>query len=98
MGATNHLRNLMSKVLGTAVSWNYLADNVVRGVKMPERSLKRPHQFLNADEVKRLVAACTEPTRRIVVVAVMTGLRIGGIRVLRGGRMDFIGETLVVAE
>ena len=42
---TNHLRNLMSKVLGTAVSWNYLADNVVHGIKMPERSLKRPHQF-----------------------------------------------------
>src|SRR5713226_4724799 len=31
---TNHLRNLMSKVLGTAVSWNYLADNVVHGVKL----------------------------------------------------------------
>ena len=95
---TNHLRNLMSKVLGTAVSWNYLADNVVRGVKMPERSLKRPHQFLNADEVKRLVAACTEPTRSIVVVAVMTGLRIGEILALRWGRINFIGETLVVAE
>src|SRR6267378_5619305 len=58
---TNHLRNLMSKVLGTAVSWNHLADNVVRGVKMPERSLKRPHQFLTLDEVKRLITTCTEP-------------------------------------
>ena len=36
----NHLRNLMSKVLGTAVSWDYLADNIVRGVKMPERFSK----------------------------------------------------------
>src|SRR5216683_5078313 len=95
---TSHLRNLMSKVLGTAVSWNYLTDNVVRGVKMPERSLKRPHQFLNADEVKRLIAACTEPTRSIVVVATMTGLRIGEILALRWGRISFIGETLVVAE
>ncbi|PYT22139.1 MAG: hypothetical protein DMG58_30735, partial [Acidobacteria bacterium] len=80
---TNHLRNLMSKVLGTAVTWNYLADNVVRGVKMPERSLKRPHQFLNIDEVKRLIIACKEPIRTIVLLATMT---------------NFIGETLVVAE
>jgi len=95
---TNHLRNLMSKVLGTAISWNYLADNVVRGVKMPERSLKRPHQFLNVDEVKRLITACNEPTRTIVLLAAMTGLRIGEILALRWKRIDFIGETLVVAE
>jgi integrase len=95
---TNHLRNLMSKVLGTAVSWNYLADNVVRGVKMPERSLKRPHQFLNVDEVKRLIIACKEPTRTIVLLATLTGLRIGEILALRWKRVNFIGETLVVAE
>jgi integrase len=95
---TNHLRNLMSKVLGTAVSWNYLADNVVRGVKMPERTLKRPHQFLSLDEVKRLVTACSEPTRTIVLLAAMTGLRIGEILALRWKRINFIGETLVVAE
>ncbi len=95
---TNHLRNLMSKILSTAVSWNYLADNVVRGVKMPERSLKHPHQFLNVDEVKRLITACNEPTRTIVLIATMTGLRIGEILALRWKRIDFIGETLVVAE
>jgi integrase len=88
----------MSKVPGTAVSWNYLTDNIVRGVKMPERSLKRPHQFLNVEEVKRLIAACKEPTRTIVVLATMTGLRIGEILALRWKRVDFIGETLVVAE
>ena len=95
---TNHFRNLMSKVLGTAISWNYLADNVVRGVKMPERSLKRPHQFLSVDEVKRLIVACDEPARTIVLVATMTGLRIGEILALRWKRIDFVGETLVVAE
>lgn len=94
----NHLRNLMSKVLGTAVSWEYLADNIVRGVKMPERFLKRPHQFLELDEVRRLIAACTEPTRTIVFLATMTGLRIGEILALRWKRIDFIRESLVVAE
>jgi len=95
---TNHFRNLLSKVLGTAVSWDYLTDNPVRGVKMPERSLKSPHRFLSADEVKRLIAACLEPTRTVVVVATMTGLRIGEILALRWGRINFIGGTLLVAE
>ena len=94
----NHLRNLMSKVLGTAVSWDYLVDNIVRGVKMPERFLKRSHQFLSVDEARRLIAACTEPTRTIVLLAIMTGLRIGEILALRWKRIDFISKTLVVAE
>jgi integrase len=95
---TNHLRNLLSKVLGTAVSWDYLTNNPVRGVKMPERSLKRPHKFLTADEVKRLIAACKEPARMIVLLATMTGLRIGEILALRWGRINFVRETLQVAE
>ncbi|MGC1965639.1 MAG: tyrosine-type recombinase/integrase, partial [Candidatus Acidiferrales bacterium] len=95
---TNHLRNLLSKVLGTAVSWDYLTNNPVRGVKMPERSLKRPHKFLTAGEVKRLIAACKEPARTIVLLATMTGLRIGEILALRWGRINFIRETLLVAE
>jgi len=94
----NHLRNLMSKVLGTAVSWNYLAENVVRGVKMPERFLKRPHQFLSVNDVQRLITACREPIRTIVIVSAMTGLRIGEILALRWKRIDFIRETLAVAE
>jgi integrase len=93
----NHLRNLMSKVLGTAVSWDYLGD-IVRGVKMPERFLKRSHQFLSVDEARRLIAACTEPTRTIVLLAIMTGLRVGEILALRWKRIDFIRKTLVVAE
>ena len=44
----NHLRHLLSKVLGTAVEWNFLSDNAARGVKMPERTLKRPCGFPTA--------------------------------------------------
>jgi hypothetical protein len=36
---TNHLRHLLSKVMGTAVNWDYVSNNPVRGVKMPERTL-----------------------------------------------------------
>ena len=55
--------------MGTAVSWNYLSDNPVHGVRMPERTLKRPHRFLTIDQVRRLIAASEEPVRTIVLLA-----------------------------
>jgi len=95
---THHLRSLLSKVIGTAVDWNFLSDNRVRGTKMPERSLKRPHRFLSLDEVRRLLAASEEPVRTIVLVAVMTGLRIGEILALRWGRINLGAGILRVEE
>jgi integrase len=95
---TNHLRHLLSKVMGTAVNWEYISNNPVRGVKMPERTLKRPHRFLSAEEVQRLIALSKEPTRTIIILATMTGLRIGEILALRWGRIDLLRGTLLVAE
>jgi len=95
---TNHLRHLLSKVMGTAENWEYISNNPVRGVKMPERTLKRPHRFLSAEEVQRLIASSKEPTRTIVILATMTGLRIGEILALRWGRIDLLRGTLLVAE
>jgi len=94
----DHLRHLLSKVLGTAVSWGYLAENPVRGVKMPERTLKRPRRFLQADEVQRLLESLDEPARTVVLVAVLTGLRIGEILGLRWGRVDLLAGSLRVEE
>src|SRR5262249_2274162 len=80
------------------VSWDYIPNNTVRGVKMPERTLKRPHRFLTGEEVQRLVAASSEPLRTILILATMTGLRIGEILALRWGRIDLLRGTLLVAE
>ena len=95
---TNHFRTLLSKIMSTAVSWNYLPDNPVRGVKKPGRTLKRPHRFLTMDEVRRLIAASAEPVRTIVMLATMTGLRIGEILALRWVRTNLAAGTLRVEE
>ena len=94
----DHLRSLLSKIIGTAVDWNYLPDNPVHGVRMPERTVKRPHRFLSLEEVRRLIAASDEPVRTIVTLAVMTGLRVGEILALRWGRVNFVTGTLRVEE
>jgi len=49
--------SLYKQSYGTAVSWNYISDNPVHGVRMPERSLKRPHRFLSLGEVRQLITA-----------------------------------------
>jgi len=95
---TNHLRNVMSKIFTTAISWDYLRDHPVRGVIMPERQLKHPHLFLTMEESRRLIDACDEPARTLVLLAVMTGLRIGELMALRWSRIDFSAATLRVVE
>jgi len=83
---------------GTAVNWDYVLNNPARGVKMPEGTRKRPHQFLTAEEVRQLVAASNEPLRTIIILATMSGLRIGEILALRWVRIDLLRGTLRVAE
>ncbi len=94
----NKLRNIMSKVLGTAQSWGYLSENAARGVKMPERTLKRPRRFLSVEEVRRLLSVLEEPVRTMVLLATFTGLCIGEILALRWGRVNLVSGTLRVEE
>ena len=47
---------------------------------------------------RRLLAASEEPIRTIVLIAVMTGLRIGEILALRWGRINLAAGTLRVEE
>ena len=54
---------------------------------MPERTLKRPHRFLTMEQVRRLIVAADGSLRTIVLLAAMTGLRIGEILALRWGRI-----------
>jgi integrase len=94
----SHMRHLLSKVLGTAKAWRYLADNPVLGVEMPERKLKRPHKALSIEEVRMLLSKMNEPERTITIVATLAGLRIGEILGLRWGRVHLDQCTLEVEE
>jgi integrase len=94
----SHMRHLLSKVLGTAKAWRYLADNPVLGVEMPERKLKRPHKALSIEEARMLLSKMNEPERTITIVATLAGLRIGEILGLRWGRVHLDQCTLEVEE
>lgn len=89
---------LLSKIFATAVEWGYLQENPAHAIKMPERTLKRPHSPLSADEVQKLLLALSEPERTFALVAVLTGLRLGELLALRWGRIDLARSVLHVEE
>ena len=82
----------------TAVEWRFLNENPTRGCRVARQALAKQRIFLNAQQVQQLCDALPEPGRSIVLVAVLTGLRIGEILALRWGRVDLLRNIFAVEE
>jgi integrase len=93
-----HVRNLLSKILSTAVDWEYLPVNSVSGVKLPARPLCEDRRFLTVDEVTRLLKVLDGPVHTLVLSAVLTGMRIGELLALRWKNVDFERKVIRVRE
>jgi integrase len=93
-----HVRNLLSKILNTAVDWEYLPVNPVRGVKLPARPLREDRRFLTVDEVMRLLTELDGPAYTLILSAVLTGMRIGELLALRWKNVDFERRIIRVRE
>jgi len=92
------IRTTLCKILGQAVTWRYLEENPARGLNIGERVPKKEPIFLDPQEASRLVGGLPEPCRTVVIVALLTGLRIGELVALRWGRVDFLRRILQVRE
>ena len=93
-----NLRNVLSRVLRTAVEWGYLEENPVGKVKLPPKPLQAPAHFLSPQQVQQLLAELQEPCRSMVLLAVLTGLRRGELFALRWGAVDLDKGVLEVRE
>ena len=82
------MRTEISKVMQAAVDWNLLEQNPARGIRIGDRAPKTERLYLNPKEVGRLLASLSEPCRTLVLVAVLTGMRIGEILALRWKALD----------
>jgi integrase len=92
------VRTTLSKLLQQAVEWNYLEENAARGLRIGERVPKKELFFLEPRDALRLIESLPEPCRTVVLVALLTGLRVGEIAALRWSRVDFIRRVLQVKE
>jgi integrase len=95
----NHLRNLLSKIFVSAKKWGHLAgENPASSVELPEKQSTREKRVLMPDEVTRLLAVLREPVYTMVLIAVLTGLRIGEIIGLRWADVDLDRNELRVEQ
>jgi integrase len=92
------IRTTLGKVLEVAVESGYFDHNPAHGIKTGEREPKREKRFLAPVQIRALLPALAEPCRTIVLVAVLTGMRIGEILALRWKRLDLTRGAIEVAE
>ncbi len=92
------LRNLLSKILGTAVKWGCIQANPASGAQVPALTDTRERLALTSQQVLALLAELAEPYRTMVLFAVLSGLRRGEIFGLRWKRVNFADGSVTVAE
>ena len=93
-----HLRGAVRRVLSSAVSWDYLTDNPARKTKLPRRPRGKEQTVLAPADFQKLFLKLPEPTRTIVLVLVVTGLRIGELLALRWRSVNLDARELDVRE
>jgi integrase len=96
--STHGMRTAISKVLQAAVDWDLLEQNPARGIRIGDRAPKTERPYLNPKDVGRLLASLKEPCRTLVLIAVLTGMRIGEILALRWKAIDFTRRSIQVRE
>lgn len=96
--STHGMRTAISKVMQAAVDWNLLEQNPARGIRIGDRAPKTERLYLNPKEVGRLLTSLSEPCRTLVLVAVLTGMRIGEILALRWKVLDLDRGVIQVRE
>lgn len=94
----NHLRNLVSRILTTALEWKFVSSNAAHGVRMPFKQLSRPRQIVTANQAKLLLHELPEPVRTMTLVCIFTGVRAGELFALRWRHVDFGRGVLQVRE
>ena len=98
-GSSVHgMRTALGKVLQAAVDWNYLEQNSARGIRLGDRTPAKERAYLLPEQLSPLLTSLSEPCRRLVVIAVLTGLRIGELLALRWKHVDLIHDVIHVRE
>lgn len=93
-----NLRNLVSRILRTAVEWSLLTSNPAHGVRLPTKQLSRPPRVITVDQFRALQRELPEPVRTMALLCAFTGVRAGELFALRWRHVDLDRGVLQVRE
>jgi integrase len=94
----DHIHDVLSAILRTAVKWGHLHDNPARGVDLPELRTVRPKWVLTVPQAAHLLNTLPNLARTMVGLALLCGLRRGELFALRWRDFDDEGKRLHVRE
>jgi integrase len=94
----DHIHDVLSAVLRTAVKWGHLQENPARGVDLPTLRGVRPKWALTTGQAAALVTALPPLARTMVGLAILSGLRRGELFALRWKDIDERARSLTVRE
>lgn len=92
-----HLRTTLGTILSTAEFWDYIEENPVRKTRLPRRGPQPEKTVLSPEQISRLLHHLPEPSRSIIWLLVLTGLRIGELLALRWRDIDLQAGLLRVS-
>jgi integrase len=94
----DHIHDVLSAILRTAVKWGHLKENPAKGVSLPTLSTVRPKWALTTAQAKTLLEALPPLARTMVGLALLTGVRRGELFALRWRAVDLAANQLAVRE
>jgi integrase len=92
------LRHRLQKIFAVARRWGYIVSNPVEGAQVPEVSDTRERLALTPQQARSLLAELPEPSRTMVLLALLSGLRRGELFGLRWKCVDFGEGSVLVVE
>ncbi len=79
----DHIHDVLSAVLRTAVDWGHLSENPTRDVELPKLRTVRPKWALSVEQAQALIDGLSGLARTMVGLAILSGLRRGELFALR---------------
>ncbi len=92
----NRCFQILRRMLNLAVDWGFLASNPFQKIRLFSEKENQKERILMLDEEEKLLFACSEHLRPVVILALNTGLRRGEILALKWACVDFNAGVLKV--
>jgi integrase len=94
----DHIHDVLSAILRTAVKWGHLQENPAHGVELPTLRTIRPKWVLTIPQAAALLDGLPPLARTMVGLALLTGLRRGELFAIRWRNLDEQARSLMVRE